>query len=239
MVRGTWTPTRPRGPIAAEFQTPGPGCANLPSTLGRESPAFTIASRHEVRSLNPSPAPNEYNTRQLTNKGKDVTPARSMAGRARVRRPEVTPAPGEYRVDTHALAASSPRYSFGQRLDSKKATGVPAPNSYTVRELLGDAPRFTIQGRGREPTDERAAFPAPGQYESGRTAALQPRSPAFSLRQRTVPPSDHTQKPGPAAYRLHDTVVRRREPQFTFGLKHSPYLGKFSSASNDDIPSRN
>ncbi|KAF0299594.1 Outer dense fiber protein 3-like protein 2 [Amphibalanus amphitrite] len=194
-----------------------------------------MAGRHDIRSLQPSPAPNEYNTRQMTNKGRDVAPARTMAGRARARRPEVTPAPGEYAVDVRALAAASPRYTFGQRLDARRASSAPAPNSYTVRERLGDAPRYTIQGRGRDRSDERASFPAPGQYDSGRVSACQPRSPAFSLRQRTVPPSDHSQKPGPAAYTLQDAAVARRPPQFSFGLKHSPYLGKFRSTSKEDV----
>ena len=38
MVQGTWTPTRPRRPVAAEFQTPGPGSCNIPSTIGKCSP---------------------------------------------------------------------------------------------------------------------------------------------------------------------------------------------------------
>ena len=48
-----------------------------------------------------------------------------MAGRARVRRPEVTPAPGMYKVDTAALTPASPRYTFGQRLDGRRASSAP------------------------------------------------------------------------------------------------------------------
>lgn len=32
-----WTPTKRRGPIAAEMQNPGPACVNLPQLLGRLS----------------------------------------------------------------------------------------------------------------------------------------------------------------------------------------------------------
>ena len=31
---GTWTPTKRRGPIAAEFQGPGPAAIGLPSLFG-------------------------------------------------------------------------------------------------------------------------------------------------------------------------------------------------------------
>lgn len=30
-----WTPTKRRGPIAAEYKSPGPACVNLQSTIGK------------------------------------------------------------------------------------------------------------------------------------------------------------------------------------------------------------
>lgn len=30
-----WTPTKRRGPIAAEFKGPGPACVSLPSSIGK------------------------------------------------------------------------------------------------------------------------------------------------------------------------------------------------------------
>ena len=34
---GSWTPTKRRGPIAAEFQGPGPAAIGLPSLFGSKS----------------------------------------------------------------------------------------------------------------------------------------------------------------------------------------------------------
>ena len=41
---GSWTPTKRRGPIAAEFQGPGPAAIGLPSLFGSkfQSPLFDI-----------------------------------------------------------------------------------------------------------------------------------------------------------------------------------------------------
>ena len=33
---GSWTPTKRRGPIAAEFQGPGPAALSLPALFGSE-----------------------------------------------------------------------------------------------------------------------------------------------------------------------------------------------------------
>ena len=42
---GSWTPTKRRGPIAAEFQGPGPAALSLPALFGSEF--------YHLHSLNP------------------------------------------------------------------------------------------------------------------------------------------------------------------------------------------
>jgi len=51
---GSWTPTKRRGPIAAEFQGPGPAAIGLPSLFGNinikesskaRAPAYTFGNR--------------------------------------------------------------------------------------------------------------------------------------------------------------------------------------------------
>ena len=61
-----------------------------------------------------------------------------MAGRARVRRPEVTPAPGMYKVETAALTAASPRYTFGHRLDGRRASSAPGEGTGRHDRRLAD-----------------------------------------------------------------------------------------------------
>ncbi|XP_037087996.1 outer dense fiber protein 3-like [Pollicipes pollicipes] len=174
------------------------------------------------------PAPNEYNTRQLTNKGKDIAPSRTIAGRAKDPQPYKTPAPGTYDLDDGSVVESSPRYSFGVKTTMEHPNGVPAPNAYDMPDSLGqETPRYTIRGRGRDEVDERVKYPAPCQYEPAKADAALNKSPAYSLRDRTALPMDRTKKPGPGAYNLDDKSVKARDPQYSFGLKHSPYVGSF------------
>jgi len=35
MTQRPWTPTKRRGPIAAEYSSPGPACVTLPSLVGK------------------------------------------------------------------------------------------------------------------------------------------------------------------------------------------------------------
>lgn len=39
-----WTPTKRRGPIAAEMSSPGPACVQLPQLLGKVNVAIVKAS---------------------------------------------------------------------------------------------------------------------------------------------------------------------------------------------------
>eukprot|EP00092_Neocalanus_flemingeri_P049666 GFUD01057164.1.p1 GENE.GFUD01057164.1~~GFUD01057164.1.p1 ORF type:complete len:114 (-),score=28.29 GFUD01057164.1:88-393(-) len=72
------TPHKRRGPIAAEFQSPGPAAFNLPGLIGNgclnesskaAAPAFTFAGKHEQKVKNFAPSPNTYNTAGLTARG--------------------------------------------------------------------------------------------------------------------------------------------------------------------------
>ena len=44
---GSWTPTKRRGPIAAEFQGPGPAALTLPSLFGSKYPLHTTFVQFE------------------------------------------------------------------------------------------------------------------------------------------------------------------------------------------------
>uniref|UniRef100_A0A672J5V9 Uncharacterized protein n=1 Tax=Salarias fasciatus TaxID=181472 RepID=A0A672J5V9_SALFA len=65
---GTWRPHRPRRPIAAMHQTPGPNKYLLPSLTGTskhdptksKSPAFSMASRHLQSTVHHSPGPAHF-----------------------------------------------------------------------------------------------------------------------------------------------------------------------------------
>ena len=46
---GSWTPTKRRGPIAAEFQGPGPAALSLPALFGSEFLLFTFFGSQKYR----------------------------------------------------------------------------------------------------------------------------------------------------------------------------------------------
>ncbi|OWR42791.1 hypothetical protein KGM_215991A, partial [Danaus plexippus plexippus] len=72
-----WTPTKRRGPIAAETASPGPAVVSLPSLIGKpppesrktRAPAFTFGQKLEAAGKDKSgPGPASYNTEGMTAK---------------------------------------------------------------------------------------------------------------------------------------------------------------------------
>ncbi|KAL7635944.1 UNVERIFIED_CONTAM: hypothetical protein RMT77_013761 [Armadillidium vulgare] len=248
-----WTPTKRRGPIAAEFSTPGPAAINLPPTFGSKvtvtksrSPAFTISGRHESRSSTASPGPGQYNINGLTYKGKDEPHAPSMHIRPKDPKPFVTPAPGDYCPEkSKKVLDPSPKFSFGVKTENGPASDVPAPNSYTIASLIGtgktggphqSSPSFTMSARPRE-LEDKMKIPGPGSYNEAfvdkyKTA----KSPAFSMGQRTNIPSDHTQKPGPGAH-SPEKCMRNNGFKFTMtGRLKEPKKFEVPGPASYEIP---
>jgi len=140
---GSWTPTKRRGPIAAEFQGPGPAAIGLPSLFGNinikesskaRAPAYTFGNRHERKLESASPAPNAYNTSRLNPRGKDEPKAPTLHIKPKEPKSFVTPSPGAYNPDAadKDVKISAPKYSFGIKTKSGKPKEVPAPNAYSI-----------------------------------------------------------------------------------------------------------
>ncbi|XP_046436854.1 outer dense fiber protein 3-like isoform X1 [Daphnia pulex] len=226
-----------RGPIAAEFQGPGPAAVALPSTIGKSTsestkgraPAFSFGIRHNPGKTSLGPGPGQYNVARLHHKGKDDGPAPSISGRPKESRHDITPAPGDYNPEKGGkfVGESSPSFTFGAKVKDERKDNLPAPNAYSLPPALGTglAPAFSISGRGKSPIDERVLNPGPGAYESGNQDKYKARSPSYSISSRTNIPTDQTQKPGPGAH-SPEKIKQESSPAHTFGMKHSPYLGK-------------
>jgi len=142
---GSWTPTKRRGPIAAEFQGPGPAALSLPSLFGNvtikesnkiRSPAYTFGSRHEKKSTASAPAPNAYNTSGLNPRGKDEPKAPTMHIKPKDPKGFVTPAPGAYNPELAEkdVKQAAPKYSFG--IKAKDSKSVPGPGRNSVVHFL-------------------------------------------------------------------------------------------------------
>ncbi|XP_071528740.1 LOW QUALITY PROTEIN: protein CIMAP1C-like [Panulirus ornatus] len=215
-TNGTWTPTKRRGPIAAEFSSPGPAAISLRSSIGSggvtksRPPAFTMGSRHEAKLDKAGPGPGQYNVTGLSNKGKDEPVAASMHIKPKDPKMYITPAPCDYSPDKAETKVneSSPSFSFGVKVENGRPSDAPAPNSYNIPSLLGStkegsknsAPSFTMSARAR-PDEDKMKVPGPGSYDDATVDKYKTiKSPSFSMGQRTVIPSDNTMKPGPGAH---------------------------------------
>nr|CAD7405479.1 unnamed protein product [Timema poppensis] len=220
-----WTPTKRRGPIAAEYSSPGPACVTLQSSIGGSTvpdskkgraPAFSFGSRHSSKNDSPGPGP-KYNITGLSSKGKDSPPAATLHSRPKDHHVDNTPAPGDYSPEK--TVDHSPKYTFGLKTQTDKPSTTPecarlfrlcptAPNVYNIPGVLGQtregnkkqAPSFTISGRQKETLDDRVLTPGPGTYDSAKSEFTKSRSPAYSISSRYQLPSDSTQKPGPGAH---------------------------------------
>ncbi|KAK0076466.1 hypothetical protein PV325_005315 [Microctonus aethiopoides] len=69
-IQRPWTPTRRRGPIAAEFASPGPACKTVVDSKRGRAPAFSFGSRHAHKDESPGPGPGQYDVSGLSAKGK-------------------------------------------------------------------------------------------------------------------------------------------------------------------------
>ncbi|XP_014256424.1 outer dense fiber protein 3-like isoform X1 [Cimex lectularius] len=240
-----WTPTKRRGPIAAEYTSPGPACVTLPNLLGTSStdskngraPAFSFGARHGGKNDTVGPGPGQYNITGLSSKGKDCPPALSLHSRNKDEKHDNTPAPGYYDLEKSDKAThdSSPKFTFGYRTHLEKPSSTPAPNVYKIPGVLGatkegnkcSAPSFSLSGRSKEPVDDRVNTPGPGTYNSMSDVTL-PKSPAYSVAPRIQPPSANNIKPGPGTY-SPEKIRIDIPPAHTFGIKHSEYLGNLRS----------
>jgi hypothetical protein len=236
-----WTPTKRRGPIAAEHQSPGPACVTLPALIGSSSndskkgraPAFSFGSRHGGKNDSVGPGPGQYNVTGLSAKGKDSPPAATLHSRAKEHKGENTPAPGDYNPEKSekVIHDNSPKYTFGLKTQVEKPNSTPAPNVYKIPGVLGatregnkaSAPAFSLSGRSKEPVDDRVHTPGPGAYNSMAEATL-PKSPAYSVASRPNMPSPSDGKPGPGTYSPEKARIDL-PPAHSFGIKHSNYLG--------------
>ncbi|CAB3236149.1 unnamed protein product [Arctia plantaginis] len=130
-----WTPTKRRGPIAAESSSPGPAVVSLPSLIGKppqesrrvRAPAFTFGQKLEPPGLisKAGPGPATYNTEGMTAKGRAGAPSVSLHGRWPPPRVAPTPAPCDYEPikAVRVVYDHAPAFSIGLRVKPPKPGG--------------------------------------------------------------------------------------------------------------------
>ena len=118
--------TKPRGPVAAMYGSPGP-CYALPGLVGEtqhdprsvhnKAPSYPFGVRHGKWTDECSPGPSHYPNPKMYRNGLDGTPQYSLYGRHRDPELFKVPGPGAYSPETTGNVAHKcpPAYSFGSR----------------------------------------------------------------------------------------------------------------------------
>ena len=147
-----------------------------------------------------------------------------------------TPAPGAYYPEkTHAhLERFTQTYSTGGRTRFRKHDANPAPNRYSLPQLLGsgqpnslNSPSYSMIARRTAGSfsDDLAKTPGPGQYNAVIPDAIKSRQPIYSLQGRSYMPGDNTRKPGPGAHSPEKVSINKpSQPSYSLGIRHSEFV---------------
>lgn len=124
-----WTPTKPRGPIAAMFASPGPRYA-LPSNTGstehdirkKKAPAYSFGTKHAKFTDDCSPGPSYLVNPRISRHGHSGEPHYSLYSRPKDAKRFSTPGPGKYSPEKAGASAhfSAPCYSLRSRTKGSK-----------------------------------------------------------------------------------------------------------------------
>ncbi|KAJ8032621.1 Outer dense fiber protein 3 [Holothuria leucospilota] len=238
----TYQPTIPRGDIAAKFASPGPKYA-LPSNTGtyehdirkKKAPAYSFGGRYYKIVDDCSPGPRYLVDPRISRFGGSGEPHYSLYSRPQDPARFSTPGPGKYSPEKAGKSAhfSAPAYSFGSRTKGSKFDKSPAPNNYSLPQILGgrsiamsSAPVYSMTGRSKIGgfDADLQKTPGPCTYNVTNPSIYKNKRPQYSMTGRNVMPSDSTMKPGPGAHSPEKVYINRRKyPSFSFGIKHSEY----------------
>jgi len=237
-------PPHRRGPIAAEYSSPGPGYL-LPNLTGQakhdlssrhaKNPAFSFGARTKLFANHSSPGPCYNPPSSITRRGKDGSPCYSLHFRSKEIEKFRTPGPGAYSVTNKELK-SAPKFSFGQRQARRKTDATPAPNRYslpgvlnkTTQSRMSQAPQITMAPRLKGVSGSNVNNPGPGTYSIVNVERYGKQAPAFSMRgnrKDQMVPTQSGSMPGPGQYlKMSSPANLKSAPQHSFGIKHTPYI---------------
>ncbi|XP_008310163.1 ciliary microtubule associated protein 1B [Cynoglossus semilaevis] len=200
---GTWRPHKPRGPISAQFLSPGPKYA-LPGLTGAwkhdltkyKAPEYSFGIRHEQSSSDCSPGPKYLIPSNVTRLGTDGSPTFVCSSRTSGSRLYQTPGPG--------------------------------PAAYALPPVLGPktAPSFSLAGFTKHGgfLEDLKMTPSPAAYKVVDPDVYKHKLPQYSIVGRNFTPDSAIKTPGPGShYPERVTATRAKTPSFSFGIRHSLY----------------
>merc|ERR1712032_1321053 len=138
-----YTPHKRRGPISAEFTSPGPAAISLPGTIGNHgsnestkatAPAFTFGGKSEIKQKFKTPAPNAYDS-EKGDKYLEGGIKHSIGAKLEPLKKFKTPAPNSYDAEKgDEYLEGGIKHTFGAKLEPLKKFRTPAPNSYDAEK---------------------------------------------------------------------------------------------------------
>uniref|UniRef100_A0A8C5TLW5 ODF3A protein n=1 Tax=Malurus cyaneus samueli TaxID=2593467 RepID=A0A8C5TLW5_9PASS len=232
---GSWRPHPRRGPILAEFATPGPKYW-LPGSVGHtahdptkyRAPAYSFRGTKCPTEESCSPGPRYFIDPLITKTGKQLAPSAQVTSRPKTKI-TVTPGPSELhfcspsprsdKVDS--LPASHCSLSCRTHLHSLPLPS-PGPATYTLPRILGPNTAYTH-------ANPCYSMKWKSQYGSCFRDLAKVSSPASNVLCRTASTQDKsgeqgTNSPFPLpTFPFQLSVTKARDPAFTFGIRHSLY----------------
>ncbi|XP_026739373.1 outer dense fiber protein 3-like protein 2 [Trichoplusia ni] len=229
-------PTHRKNAISAETSTPGPDYYEPPKVSGgkgyskiKRSPAYTFGYKTNACNLKPAASLNAplLDVRGISAKGTHRIPGGLLI--PHIDPPGSTmkvPGPGSYDPMTRLRTKRVPAYSMRpaakppyQPFDA----WTPPPNMYCPPIPKATAPSYTLGYPDR--TLAKAYIPGPGEHEPN-YKFVQKSKPAYSFgaTHRELPAY---KTPAPNTYcEKKFNINRRSVPAPSFGIRHSPFLGK-------------
>lgn len=138
-----------------------------------------------------------------------------------------------------------PSHTMGFRTRYRTIDTVPAPNRYTLPNLLGSqipnkpsSASYSVAQRIKTgaPSEDLATTPGPAHYNKTDPNIYRNRQPSFSIQSRHNIPSDATCKPGPGTHCPEKVKAHLpRAPSFTIGVRHSEFVTPLVIDLNDDL----
>uniref|UniRef100_A0A672J567 Uncharacterized protein n=1 Tax=Salarias fasciatus TaxID=181472 RepID=A0A672J567_SALFA len=243
---GTWRPHRPRRPIAAMHQTPGPNKYLLPSLTGTskhdptksKSPAFSMASRHLQSTVHHSPGPAHFVEPNTTRTGRHTAPGVSLKGKRQSQVKLAGPGPGKYSVETadKLVFRKAPSAVISGRLKERRDDQLPGPADYSVKPVPKPVNPKASSTFGHRPT-AGSFYENTGQvtYGAVKLDKWKRKAPEYTIAGRPSAQQQNVTTPGPAAHRpgpVRNLFTAFFTPSFSFGVHHSQY--KTPLILNDD-----